>query len=113
MCMNFVVLAAMITFIAWCNAVSAAQPVNPFAIDNDDANDDDDIDSSDDEERGGKTWAERFANWHRNGVRLEPVVRQAYKYGRIKDLDNSVYCRKWAAYSAYLKGKESQLSIIC
>ncbi|KAL4147163.1 hypothetical protein PRNP1_010919 [Phytophthora ramorum] len=67
------------------------------------------------EERGGKTWAQKFAKWHANKetaddvyqrFALEPAVRQAYRYGSIKDLDNNPYYRKWAAYSAFLKGLE-------
>ncbi|POM80256.1 Secreted RxLR effector peptide protein [Phytophthora palmivora] len=126
--LNVVILAAVITFIARCNTVSAAPPSNmdrPVDTIQNPANinirilriaetDDDDIDSADNEERGGKTWPQKFAKWHANGetaedvyrrFALEPVVRQAYKHGLIKDLDNNVYYRKWAAYSSYLKEK--------
>ncbi|KAG3194688.1 hypothetical protein PC128_g9111 [Phytophthora cactorum] len=135
--LNLVVLAAVITLVSRYTAVSTASPTNQINLSNlnqavdtiqnhagdgnrflrstkiVDDSDDDDIDS-DDEERGGKTWAEKFAKWHERGesaddvygrFALEPVVRKAYKYGQIGELNKNEYYRKWAAYSAYLKDK--------
>ncbi|KAG1690593.1 hypothetical protein DVH05_027944 [Phytophthora capsici] len=139
---NLVVLAAVITLISRCTAVSADSSTNQInlsksnqALDTmqnhagdgnrflrsakivddsvDDIDSDDDIDN-DDEERGGKTWAQKFAKWHARGetaddvykrFALEPYVRKAYKYGQIGRLDNNENYRKWAAYSAFLKEK--------
>ncbi|KAG1709420.1 hypothetical protein DVH05_020076 [Phytophthora capsici] len=140
--LNLAVLAAVIALVSRCTAVSAASSTNQINLSNlnqalntmpnhagdgnrllrtakivddseDDIDSDDDIDR-DEEERGGKTWAEKFAKWHARGesaddvyqrFALEPVVRQAYKYGQIGRLDDNEYYRKWAAYSAYLKDK--------
>ncbi|KAG1709430.1 hypothetical protein DVH05_020089 [Phytophthora capsici] len=136
---NLAVLAAVIALVSRCTAVSAASTANQINLSNlnqaletmpnhagdgnrflrsaeivnDDIDSDDDVDR-DEEERGGKTWAEKFAKWHARGesaddvyarFALEPVVRQAYKYGQIGRLDDNEYYRKWAAYSAYLKDK--------
>ncbi|POM57436.1 Hypothetical protein PHPALM_38050 [Phytophthora palmivora] len=124
--LNFAIMAAAVIFTARCNAVSATSPSNMgqsvdtiqnragidirflriAKIDNDNVHDG--INSVDDEERGGETWPQKFAKWHARGetaedvyqrFALEPQVRQAFKYGRIKDLDNNVYYCKWAAYS--------------
>ncbi|KAG1684269.1 hypothetical protein DVH05_002611 [Phytophthora capsici] len=133
---NLVVLAAVATLVSRCTVVSATSSTNQINLSNlDQALDivenhagngnrflrsanivddsDDDIDSED-EERGGKTWAQKFAKWNQRGESandvymrfgLEPLVRKAYKYGQIGQLQKNEYYRKWAAYSAYLKDK--------
>ncbi|KAG7379368.1 hypothetical protein PHYBOEH_011957 [Phytophthora boehmeriae] len=75
--------------------------------------DDDDITGVDDEERGvPQKWKNQFIKWHRRDETstdvyarylLEPVVREAYKYGKIAQLDKNVKYQKWAAYVSWLK----------
>ncbi|KAG1703437.1 hypothetical protein DVH05_007385 [Phytophthora capsici] len=139
---NLVVLAAVIALVSRCTAVSAASSTNQInlsesnqALDTlqnhagdgnrflrsanivddsvDDIDSDDDIDN-DDEERGGKTWAQKFAKWHARGetaddvykrFKLEPFVRYAYKHRQIGMLKENEYYRKWSHYVAFLKEK--------
>ncbi|KAG1703443.1 hypothetical protein DVH05_007391 [Phytophthora capsici] len=139
--LNLVVLATVITLVSRCTAASAASSTNQTNLSKLDqalgyqvgtmqnhAGDgnrflrraktvdgsDDDIDS-DDEERGGKTWDEKFAKWHARGETaddiygrffLEPIVRRAYKTANIGSLKQHEYYQKWLDYKAFLKAKE-------
>ncbi|KAG7383013.1 hypothetical protein PHYBOEH_010151 [Phytophthora boehmeriae] len=81
--------------------------------DDNDEDDDDGITDVQDEERAvPQKWTNQFAKWHGRNEKstdvyqryaLEPIVRRAYSYGKIAELDKNVKYQKWAAYVSWLK----------